>query len=92
MGIISSNYEIGCSIGEGNHTLAEKWRSQANEAYAALVDLVRKERFEKGEVIFVGSPFGRATKTGEETVQRLNKELGFEVQIDETNRRGIARV
>ena len=56
-GIISSNYEIGCFVGEGDHGLTDLGKSQAHEATMALLTLVGKERFESDDVIFVSSPF-----------------------------------
>jgi broad specificity phosphatase PhoE len=83
-GIISSDYETGCFVGEGDHGLTDLGKSQAREATEVLLDLVGKERF-KGDVLFVSSPFSRAKQTTEETQLELQSKWGLEVpmEIDE---------
>ncbi len=80
-GIISSDYDIGCFVGEGDHGLTAQGRKQAHEATKSLVELVGKERFERGDVIFVSSPFSRAKQTAEQTKGELLK-MGLDVPME----------
>ena len=73
-GIISSDPVRGYST----HGLTAVGKVQSRRAATALIDVVGRENFLKGDCIFLSSDFRRARQTTEQTILALNHLLYFE--------------
>ena len=79
-GIISSDFEIGVN---GPHGLTPTGETQAKGAIGELFKAVGgSEKFERGDVAFIASPFSRARQTAQLAATEIEKNLGRKVDIE----------